>query len=225
MAEVMNRAARRAANRGTEKTNIRVSSGVEIVPMEHAETYFLYEVLRDGPDESLVIPLFPIAEGASPVTPEWFARTLEQMRNLRTDYPPPLIELPSVGPIDIGMIDIQVEFLGPPDKLRLMLQQKARQFTSENWQHLSLLIPGCIDSHMVMTTTCHLHRSDGSFRLHYHNVIFGLQRRMQEGRPIISPFNMMPLLELLKKKRHFYVIQGLNPPGHARGLDGRKTSG
>jgi hypothetical protein len=46
MAEVMNRAARRAA--GIRKTNVRVYTQIDVVPMAHVETYFRYEIASEG---------------------------------------------------------------------------------------------------------------------------------------------------------------------------------
>ena len=48
MAEVMNRAARRAAAAGKTQPIIRVTNRVDVVPMEHVETFFKYEIASEG---------------------------------------------------------------------------------------------------------------------------------------------------------------------------------
>ena len=51
MAEVMNRAARRAAGMAKAvkpSDSVRVSNRVDVVPMEHIETYYAHEILCEG---------------------------------------------------------------------------------------------------------------------------------------------------------------------------------
>lgn len=46
MAEEMNRAAHRAA--GLVRVNVKVTNRTDVVPMEHVETFFRYEIASEG---------------------------------------------------------------------------------------------------------------------------------------------------------------------------------
>ena len=84
MAEVMNRAASRAA--GIRKATVRVYTQIDVVPIEHVETYFTYEIASEGNWRSNV-PLIILRppEDSDRVPDGWFARTLERMRETRAE--------------------------------------------------------------------------------------------------------------------------------------------
>src|SRR5271163_670233 len=84
MAEVMNRAARRAAGKGKPQPTIRVTDRVDVVPMEHVETFFNYEIAREGKWRSDVpVIIFRPEHEAGEADSGWFPKTLARMREAR----------------------------------------------------------------------------------------------------------------------------------------------
>jgi hypothetical protein len=84
MAEVINRAARRAAGTGKDKVNIKVTNRVNVVPMPQVESYYTHEIASEGKwrDDVPVIVLSPTADRGE-ADCGWFPRTLAQMRDVR----------------------------------------------------------------------------------------------------------------------------------------------
>jgi hypothetical protein len=122
MDEKMNRAARRAAGKKTskkKKLSISVRHQIAVVPMEHVEPYYSFEIARDGPRARgrELITLSPDVE-IWPVDSDWFPKTLERMRATRRQNGTHPIGLTIEGmdrEIDVGLVDVTVFFEMPPD--------------------------------------------------------------------------------------------------------------
>lgn len=132
MAEVMNRAARRAAGIGKAEPTIQVTDRVSVVPMEHVESYVNYEILREGKwrsDVPLILMRPPHEAGRA--DSRWFSKTLARMREARQRKGPMPIKMEGME-IDVGLIDIIVSFrIMPGNKLVLGTSYSVK--TSFTW--------------------------------------------------------------------------------------------
>ncbi|WP_422927486.1 hypothetical protein [Singulisphaera sp. PoT] len=115
----MNRAARRAANRG--RPVIKVSNRIDVVPMEHVESYIAHEIESEGPWRSGVPPVIlqpGIDRGMAP--DGWMAQTLARMREVRLRHATVPFRMVVDGGgqigIDVGLVDITVYFEMPASR-------------------------------------------------------------------------------------------------------------
>ena len=213
MAEVMNRAARRAA--GFRKVAVPVRNQIHVVPMEHVESYFTHEIASEGKWRSnATILIIQPKEDAGKAPSDWFTRTLERMREsrVRKGTIPLTIDVGGVATeIDIGLVDIVVFFQIPPGNVPALLKSNSEpeRFFQENLRHVDLLCKGTLHDQMIMAASPHFYRSDGSILFHCHNVIFGLRQEIRGDIDILAPLDFDPLLKALAKTGPLRVLGGM----------------
>jgi hypothetical protein len=199
MAEVMNRAARRAAAAGKPK----LETGIYIVPMGLVEQYYHTQIACEGiwNADPPVIIMRPNEE-FDRATDEWFARTLSQMREVRNPgtiryrFPGDAREID----IDIGLIDVQIYYPGNPDKARTIL---------DNFHKANALCGHQFHTQMVIATAVHHYRPDGSPALHFHNVIFSLRKEYDGDRVHLGVLELLPLVHALDPGASIKIIEEL----------------
>ena len=204
----MNRKARRAAGDVTIK--VKIDAAISVVPMEHVESYFNHEVAREGDLRRSAVPIVvvqPRSESGR-ADDDWFPRLLAQMRQARCDHGTIPVNINGME-IDIGLIDMQVSFHAPAEKLVRMRDEDKQQMTVENFRHFDQLCAGAFNDQMVMATATHAYRPDGSHLFHYHNLIFGLRKEIRDGREIVDPIDLEPLLKVLGTGRNIAFIGGI----------------
>ena len=183
--------------------------------MEHVESYFTYEIASEGRwrSNATVLIIQPKEDSGKPHS-DWFPRTLERMREtrVRKGKIPFTIDVAGVATeIDIGLVDIVVFFQIPPGSVRALLKSSGEpeRFFQENLRHLDLLCKGKLHDQMMVATSPHFYRSDGSILFHYHNLIFGLQQEIRGDIDILAPLDFDPLLKALAKTGPLKVLGGM----------------
>lgn len=216
MAEVMNRAARRAA--GKKKGTVSVRNRIAVVPMEHIETYFTHEIASEGQwasNRDLII-LRPSVD-AGRADSDWFPKTLERMRETRRRQGPLPIPIAIAEgreiEIDVGLVDVTVHFEMPSGIPPLPPTTRAEldSTLTENLRHFDAVCAGALHDQMIMATAPHFFRSNGSRLLHFHNLIFGLRQEVRRDLDILGPLDIDPLLKALIKSGPLSVIGGMKP--------------
>lgn len=211
MAEVMNRAARRAAGMHKTQPIIRVTDRVDVVPMEHVETFFNYEIAREGKWRSDV-PLIIIRpkHQTGRADSSWFPETLARMREARRRKG----ALPvCVGgmEIDVGLIDVTVFFQLMPGStlVRPRTREESDKLLHENLIHLDKVCGDAFHDQMILAISPHIYHSNGSFLYHHHNLIFGLRQEVRGDMDILGPLDMQPLINALGRSGGLNVIGGV----------------
>jgi len=211
MAEVMNRAARRAAGKGETELTVHVTNRVDVVPMEHVETVFNYEIASEGKWRTNVpvIILRPDHE-AGRADSGWFPRTLARMREARRRKGAMPVSIGGME-IDVGLIDIIVFFqLIPGNRLvhPRTSDERARLF-DENLIHLDKLCGDALHDQMVIAVAPHIYHSNGSFLYHHHNLIFGLRQEVSGDLDMLGVLDMDPLVKALSRSGGLNVVAGV----------------
>lgn len=209
-----NRAARWAANMG--RPVVKVGNRIDVVPMEHAESYIAHEIESEGPWRSgvpLVILQPAIDRGMAP--DGWMAQTLARMREVRLRHATVPFRMGVDGGgqigIDVGLVDVTVFFEMPAS--RRPVPPRGRDETdrllTENLRHLDAVCAGALHDQMVIASAQHFYHSGGSHLVHFHNLIFGLRQEVREDRDLLGPLDMNPLLEALAAGGPLTVIGGM----------------
>jgi hypothetical protein len=93
--------------------------------------------------------------------------------------------------IDLGLIDIQVNFngySGPPT---------GSPMTDANFEIVDRLCGKALHTQMVIATAVHYcHPDDGRRALHYHNLIFALRKQVEPDEHI-GAIDLLPLVHAL----------------------------
>jgi len=211
MTEVMNRAARRAARKGKAGPTIEVTDRVSVVPMEHVETYFKYEVAREGKWRSGV-PLVIIrpSHDAGRADSAWFPKTLQRLWEARKRKGALPVSVEGME-IDVGLIDIIVSFrIMPGNKLVLaQTDDEKNKLLRENLIHLDKVCGGTLHDQMIIALAAHIFRSDGELLFHYHNLIFGLRQEVRGDLDVLGVLDMQPLMKALSRSGGLDFIGGL----------------
>jgi hypothetical protein len=219
MADVMNRAARRAAGihkAGKEEPTITVTDRVDVVPMDHVETFFRYEIASEGKWRSdvPVIILRPDHDKGL-ADSSWFPKTLDRMREARRRKGTIPTKI-NIGEgraieIDVGLVDVTVFFqIMPGNKLvDPRTPEESDKLFHENLIHLDKVCGDSLHDQMIIAIAQHLYHSNGSLLFHYHNVIFGLRQEARGDMDILGPLDMDPLLKALSRSGPLNVIGGM----------------
>lgn len=208
MAEVMNRVGRRAAKGRTETARPPIEVGVYIVPMELTEEYYRTQIAREGcwNDDPPVIVHRPVTRMFR-ADDAWLRQTLGQMREVRRPGTNRAV-FPAGGgfgreiDIDIGLIDVQIYFPGYSGR------QGGSPMTDENFREADRLCGHELHTQMVMAASVHQYRPDGSYCLHYHNLIFGLRKQIEPDEHI-GVIDLTPLVRVLGAGRVLSIIEEL----------------
>jgi hypothetical protein len=211
MEEVMNRAARRAAGMGQAKPIIRVTDRVDVVPMQHVETFFNYEIAREGKWRSDVPVIIMRPEhDAGQADNGWFPKTLARMREARERKGTLPVRIGGTD-VDVGLIDVTVFFqIMPGNKLvHPRTREESDKLFNENLIHLDKVCANALHDQMIIAIAQHIYHSNGSFLYHYHNLIFGLRQEVRGDMDILGPLEMEPLLKALSKSGPLSVIGGM----------------
>lgn len=212
----MNRAARRAAKIG--RPVIKVSNRVDVVPMEHAESYLAHEIEREGPWRSgvpLVILQPEIDRGRAAAG--WMPQTLARMQEVRLRHAPvPFrMDIDAGGEIeiDVGLVDVTVFFEMPASSRPVLPgnREEVDRLLTENLRHLDEVCAGALHDQMVIASAQHFYHSGGAHLVHFHNLIFGLRQEVRDDRDLLGPLDMNPLLEALAASGPLSVIGGMRP--------------
>lgn len=213
MAKVMNRAARRAANSGMEKAlpTIQVTHRVDLVPMEHMETFFKYEIAREGKwrNDAPVLILRP-KHDAGLADSGWFPKTLARMWEVRQRKD--AVPLSGDGmEIDLGLIDIIVFFELMPGNKRVHPQtaEDIETLRDENFNHLDKICGDSVHDQMIIAQVEHFYHSDGSYLCHYHTLIFNLRQDARGKFDVLRAPDLQPLLNDLRRGGNLNVIEGV----------------
>jgi hypothetical protein len=204
MAEVMNRAARRAA--GIRKASVRVYTHIDVVPMEHVETYFTYEIASEGKWRSnvpLIIIRPPVDSGHMPEG--WFQRTLDRMHETRArkGTQPATMKIGGVRfELDVGLVDVVVFFQTAAADLALLRNTpgEMERIMKENFRQFDQLCQGDLHDQMIIVSAIHRYQTDGTALFHIHNLIFGLRQEVRGDMDILEPLDMNPLLKTLTER-------------------------
>jgi hypothetical protein len=212
MAEVTQHAARQAAS--TTKATVRVRN--RVVPMEHAETYYAHEIASEGQWSSGHVPIIvrpPVDAGQS--RSDWFANTLERMRETRRRKGVLPISVAVAGgddiAIDVGLVDVTVFFEMPPGFPPSLpgTREEFDMALTENFRHFDLVCGGALHDQLIVATVPHFFHSDGSPLLLYHNLIFGLRQEVRDTMDILGLLDTDSLFKALSKSGHLKVIGGI----------------
>ena len=217
MAEVMNRAARRAveAGRSRPKAPPELETAVYIIPMQLTEQYYLTQIACEGiwkNDPPVLVhrpePQMFRADDA------WFRHILSQMREVRKTgthrcvFPPEGDRRHEID-IDIGLIDVQVYFdasngrpCGPA-----AMEETYRQYNA-NLRRLHRLTGGQLHTQMVLAAAVHQYRPNGSYAPHFHNLIFAIRKQVGPNEHI-GVINLLPLVKALGEDRTLNIIEEL----------------
>jgi hypothetical protein len=203
MAEVMNRAARRAA----KAAGSPVETGIYIVPMEHVEEYYYTQIAREGiwNDDPPVIVHRPVKQRQMfRADDAWLRHTLSQMREVRKGGTyryvfPSEREGGQELDIDIGLIDVEVYFPAYAGR------RSGSPMTDENFREADRLCGRQLHAQMVMATAVHQFRPDGSYTLHYHNLIFALRKQVEPDEHI-GTLDLLPLVKALGAGRKVNIV-------------------
>jgi hypothetical protein len=165
MAEVMNRAARRAAGMHKAGPTIRVSNRVDVVPMEHVETFFNFEIAREGKWRSgvpLIILRPKIDSGKAEC--DWFPQTLARMWEARQRKGAMPVSIGGME-IDVGLVDVVVFFqIMPGNKLvHPRTPEESDKLLHENLIHLDKVCGNALHDQMIMALAPHIYHSNGTF--------------------------------------------------------------
>ncbi len=214
MTEVMNRAARRAA--GMARPGIRVSNRIDVVPMEHVETYMEHEILNEGVWASNVpLAILQPAIDRGKADTSWWPNTLQRMRETRLRKGTLPLTMDAGGcaiEIDVGVVDIVVFFEIPPAMLPARLSQAdTDRLLTENLRHFDSVCSGSVHDQMIMASALHFFHFNGSRLLHFHNLIFGLRQEVREDFDILGPLDMNPLLKSLSASGPLNILGGMRP--------------
>jgi hypothetical protein len=211
MAGVMNQAACRAAGAGKMEPIISVSNRVVVVPMEHVETYYRYEIASEGKWRSDV-PLLIIRpeHDAGRADGGWFPETLARMREARRRKGAMPVSIRG-REIDVGLIDITVFFRWMPDNTLVLSrtpEERDRLF-QENLIHLDKVCGDAFHDQMVIAMAPHIYHSNGSHLFHFHNLIFGLRQEVRGDLDVLGVLDMQPLIKSLGRSGGLNVIGGV----------------
>jgi hypothetical protein len=208
---------RAAANQGgksthPEKMGVRVDSAVLVVPFDTLETYYRYEIAREGKWRANVPVVVMDCDLGRAATEEWFNGMLEDMRGVRAKHGASLFPIEGAGPLDIGCIDIRVHFHAPIPKQ--MNAADLARVQKENFHHFDMQHGDTFDVQcMTMAYAAHLYQADGSMRLHCHNLIFNLRKEHRDGileGPVVTgPLDLDPMLRALAVNGSLRVIGGI----------------
>jgi hypothetical protein len=204
MAEVMNRAARRAEKVGNTGSKNGIETAVYVVPMDLVEGYYHTQIAREGlwNDDPPVIVTRPVTE-IFRADDEWFDHTLSQMREVRRPgtnrYVFPGEAGKSDTDIDIGLIDVQVYFN------HYTGDRRGSPKTNENFQIAERLCGSNLTTQNVLATAVHQHRPNGDYVLHYHNLIFALRKQVDPDEHI-GIVDLLPLVKALASCPTFNLI-------------------
>lgn len=178
----------------SQQANVSVDSAIAIVPYSKWESYYQDEIDNEGALNSNVTPLVMLPREEQGAVNEAWLRDLtiklHQIREIRQEQ-----VIHEIGHYkgDIGLIDIQVFFEGEQEQIFSILKHDSSSFLQENLKHIDSLM-GSIDmSEMTIVSVLHLHNTDGTFNLHYHNCVFSL--RQFAGN--YDYLNWMPVLDSL----------------------------
>jgi hypothetical protein len=211
MAEVMNRAARRAAGIGKAEPTIQVTDRVSVVPMEHVETYVNYEILREGKWRSDV-PLIILRpkEDRGQADSGWFPKLLARMWECRQRKGAMPVNFGGIE-IDVGLIDVIVSFrIMPGNKLVLArTPEEIDKLLRENSIHIDKVCGGTLHDQMIMAGSPHMFRSDGELLFHFHNLFFGLRQEVRGDMDVLGPLDMQPLMKALSRSGRLNIIGGV----------------
>jgi hypothetical protein len=210
MADMMNRAARRAARMHKAAPIIRVSNRIDVVPMEHVESFYQYEIAREGKWRSDV-PLIIIRPDheKGEADDAWFPRTLARMREARQRKGSQTLSL-SGTEVDVGLVDIAVFFQLMPGNgfVRPRTREESDKLLRENLVHVDKICGDAIHDQMIIAIAPHIYHSNGTLLYHYHNLIFGLRQEVRGEMDLLAPLDMDPLLKTLSKSGPLSVIGG-----------------
>jgi len=211
MAEMMNRAARRAAGKDKAEPIIQVTHRVDVVPMEHMQTFFKYEIAREGKwrnDVPLLI-LRPTHD-AGLADSGWFPKTLVRMREVRQRKDAVPLSIDGME-IDIGLIDIIVFFEIMPGNKRVHpgTPEDIDTLLDENFTYLDKVCGDTVYDQMIIALAPHFCHSDGSYLCHYHNLIFNLRQEARGEFDALGVLDLEPLLNALSRSGGLHVIEGV----------------
>jgi hypothetical protein len=192
--------------------HISVESGaVYVVPFSFIRSYLSHEI----EDESFYrsgcrpIVLFPRVE-AGEASKEWFETLLGEMEELHRRHPRERLETPGVSPVgggvDVGLIDIPVTFRGPLGLVTSNLKRRPMELFEENLRHVDALFAGTFHDQMTLVSVLHVFQPGGARQIHYHNLVFGVRREFRDGRVLVGPLDLKPMLDALTSELQLGVV-------------------
>lgn len=143
-----------------------------IVPLKASQMYVEREIKADtaGP----LIPVIPAWLKEQPEN-EYINRIFYLMEQVRENSEVPLFSIGDGQSIDIGMLDVIVQFDAPQEHIKALLSQNSKQLLSGNSEHIDMLLENSLHDQMVFVQALHAYNARGEFCLHYHNIFFGLR--------------------------------------------------
>ena len=129
------------------------------------------------------------------------------MDEVRRIHPREALETPGLSPlgggVDVGLLDIPVTVRGPLELVTATLKHRPMEIFEANLLHVDALLAGTFHDQMTLVNVLHVVRPDGTPEIHYHNLVFGVRREFREGRTIIGPLDLKPMLDSLTTQFRF----------------------
>jgi hypothetical protein len=183
--------------------------------MPYTEAYYFSNIAREGfwNEDPPVIVHRPVKE-LFRADDAWFEDTFRQMQEVRKPGThrcvfPPEGDRTQPLDIDIGLIDVQIyfpDYSGPPGGCPMF---------DENWHEADRLCGGQLHTQMVMATAVHYYRPNGTYALHYHNLIFGLRKQIEPDEHI-GVIDLLPLVKALGDGRTIHILEDDGKPYPSR---------
>ena len=94
-------------------------------------------------------------------------------------------------------------FVGRLSVVTSNLKCRPMEIFEANLLHVDALLAGTFHDQMTLVNVLHVVRPDGTPEIHYHNLVFGVRREFREGRAIVGPLDLKPMLDTLTKQFRF----------------------
>lgn len=169
-----------SVNKKKQKIEV-ISSSVIVVPFNKSISFFSQEIASEGNlrDNVPLMFLFPDSRRGE-ATPESIREIFADLQKIRERQLPNTINFEGTY-VDVGLIDIQVFFIGDESVIKSQLKDNANSLIQANLLQIDLTLGKNYKEYMstvteqnFMISALHYLAPDGTFQLKYHNVIFNL---------------------------------------------------
>ena len=194
--------------------------------MELAERYLDLEIAREEfwKDDPPVLVWRPATETFR-ADDAWFRHILGQMREVRQPGTYRYV-FPSKKPrphdgqidIDVGLIDVKIDYHAATKRPDGSLDMdEVHRLYGDNQRRFHRICGGQLHTQMVIATAIHQHRADGSFLLHFHNLIFSIRKQVEPDEHI-GVIDLLPLVHTFGKGRTLGIVEDVWPAEHPADL-------